>query len=675
MEPKSQPGHRLWKVSFLRDGTKETSEYFDFVIVAAGFFARPWFPQAFLPFSRYDPKAAMHPLRVLHSSEYAFDRVLSCFPSSNTAEANHLPRKRKIVVIGGSLSAVEVVSDLCININSIRPGTSSAERTPGEMERPTDIWEVVHVSPRPFWVLPRFLPHLKKSLDDTSKSPVKFLPLDLKFYDASSFRNTSSVPPSEAERFYQSNQNFRTLLGYRAHAQADLSPHLEITEENGWMWSLPWVTISDTYANFMREKRAEIVIGRITDISNDSRITLTLSPNSSLETITEVDAVISCTGYKPCLNKFLSPGILHAMEYTASPSNPDASFLPAVLPQQMFLPCSTDLPHPATTTIGFVGMYKGPYFGVIELQARYLAALFAGELEWPEQETLSKDAEAMRSIRCSREKGRIEEDGSRERRQWSWGDYMGIMKGLAERLGVVKGTPFSIKDSSASSKDELEIDPIIPAHFSSQNTGQEALESIHALRETLNSTFLSVSVFRALHGSWKVHRRIVSHLADVPGGLFEGTANFLPRRSEGDRPHEGIDRGYEYEYLYSEFGTFTLSNNPQMKLDAKKKYIYRYDEDRDVVSVWFVKRDGWTADNLFHEMTDFDGTAAPTASRSAAVCASGTRHFCGPDTYNTSYHFSFLSPGPDLESFSVRYKVEGPKKNYISEAFYERSSL
>ncbi len=670
MEHKSQSDQSLWKVSVLQDGREETSEDFDFVIVASGFFAQPWIPQLFLPFSRYEPKVTVHAPRVLHSSEYAFDRVLSLFPSANTADA---PRKRKIVVIGGSLSAVEVVSDLCININSIRPAASSAERTPGEMARPEDMsnfWEVIHVSPRPFWVLPRFLPHLKRTPGDTSStSPPKFLPLDLILYDASNLRNTpgySDAPPSEAERFYQSNANCRTLLGYTSHAQADLSPNLEITEENGWMSSPPWVTISDTYANFLKEKKAEIVIGHVTgaDIASDARITLTLTPNSSVETITEVDAIISCTGYTPSLDKFLSPEILHAMEYSmASPLNSDVTFLPAILPQQMFL-YSTGLPHPATTTIGFVGMYKGPYFGVIELQARYLAALFAGELEWPEQETLSKDAEAMRSIRRSRERGRIEDDSNKERKQWSWGDYMGVMKGLAEKLGVVEGTPFSTNNLSASPS-KSEIDPIIAAHFSGQNMSQGASKSVHALKEAVDSSFLPVSVFRALHGSWKVHRKIVSHLADVPGGVFEGTANFLPRRSEE----------YDYDYLYSELGTFTLSNNPEMKLDAKKRYIYRYEEDREVVSVWFVQGDGWTADNLFHEVTDFDGIVAPTTSRSAPVRASGTRHLCGPDSYNTSYHFSFLNSGPELESFSIRYKVEGPRKNYISEATYERAGL
>jgi len=670
VEHNLQPDQSLWKVSFLQGGGEETSADFDFVIVASGFFAEPWIPQFFLPFSRFEPKVTAHAPRILHSSEYAFDRVLSLFPSADTAHEDHLPRKRRIVVIGGSLSAVDVVSDLCININSIRPA-SSAERIPGRPEDMLNFWEVIQVSPRPFWVLPRFLPHLKRMAGDTSlTSPPKFLPLDLILYDASGLQyrppGYSDTPPSEADQFYQSNANCRTLLGYRSNAQADLSPNLEITEENGWMSSPPWVTISDTYANFMKEKKAEIVIGHVTgaDIASDAKITLTLTPNSPVETITEVDVIISCTGYTPSLDKFLSPDILHAMDYsTASSLNSDLTFLPAILSQQMFL-CSTGLPHPATTTIGFVGMYKGPYFGVIELQARYLAALFAGEVEWPEQETLSKDAEAMRSIRRSRERERVENDSNRERNQWSWGDYMGAMKGLAEQLGVVNGTPFSTNNSSASPS-KSEIDPIIPAHFSGQNMNQGALESVHSLRETLDSSFLSVSVFRALHGSWKVHRRIVSHLADVPGGVFEGTANFLPRRSEE----------YDYEYLYSELGTFTLSNNPEMKLDARKKYIYRYEEDREVVSVWFVQGDGWTADNLFHEVANFDGMAASTTTRSAPVRASGTRHLCGPDTYNTSYHFSFLNSGPELESFTIRYKVEGPRKYYISEATYERASL
>ena len=666
----SQPDRTPWKL-FLRKGGEEASEEFDFVIVASGFFARPWIPQPFIPFTtRSDSKTDRH--GVFHSSEYTFDRVISSFRS----DANRIP---KVVVIGGSLSAVEIISDICINVNSTR-SQASAQRSPATKNE----WEVIQISPRPFWILPRFLPHQRKA--QAGPSPPKFLPLDLILYDVSNRRDfhpgSSDVAPSEAERHYQINTGIRTLLGYISHAQADISPNLEITEENGWMSSSPWVTISDTYANFVREKKAEMVIGRVSGAgaSKDGRINLTLTPNSSVETIADVDAIICCTGYVPCLDEFLSPEILRAMDYTtASPSNPDVTFLPAILPQQIFL---TGLPRLATTTLGFVGMYKGPYFGVVELQARYLAALFAGELEWPKQETLSQEAEAMKSMRRSREITQLSEGGTKERKQCSWGDYMAVMKYLAEELGISAETPFSTHDSSASSS-KGEIDPIIPAHFPPQNSKQNALKSLQALTEALDSSFLSIAVFRALHGSWKVHRKIVSHLPDVSGGIFEGTANFLPRRDERNSPYSSsngtdcaISDAYDYEYLYSESGTFTLSNNPEMKLEAKKSYIYRYEEERQVVSVWFVKGgQAWTADNLFHEISDFDGVAPTISSRSASARASGSRHLCGPDTYNTSYLFSFLNSGPDLERFTIKYQVEGPRKNYVSEATYERAGL
>ena len=664
----SQPDRPPWKLFVLRNGEKEACEDFDFVIVASGFFARPWIPRPFLPFTtRSDPKMGNH--AVFHSSEYTFDRFLSGIRS----DAKHIP---KVVVIGGSLSAVEIISDICININSTRP-QASVQR--GLADARTKMCEIIHVSPRPFWVLPRFLPQRKAPADT---SPPKFLPLDLIFYDVSKRRDldpgSSGAPPSEAERYYQANTRVGTLLGYTSHAQADLSPNLEITEENGWMSSSPWVTISDTYANFVREKKAEIVIGRVSgaDVSKDGRINLTFSPNSSVETIAQVDAVICCTGYVPCLDEFLSPEILRAMEYTTASPNSDVTFLPAILPQQMFL---TGLPHMATTTMGFVGMYKGPYFGVIELQARYLAALFAGELEWPKQETLSQEAETIRLIRRSREISQFSEGGSKERKQRYLGDYVAVMNGLAKELGILEGTPFSTNDSSASSS-KGETDPIIPAHFPDPNSKQDALKSVHALTKALDSSFLSIAVYRALHGTWKVHREIVSYLPDVSGGIFEGIATFLPRRDERNNLYsydDDTDRAisdayYEYEYLYSESGTFTLSNNPEMKLEAQKSYIYRYEEDRQVVSVWFVKG-GWTADNLFHEISDFDGIASTTSPASAR--ASGSRHLCGPDTYNTSYLFSFLNSGPDLERFNIRYQVEGPKKNYISVGSYERADL
>jgi cation diffusion facilitator CzcD-associated flavoprotein CzcO len=209
VEHKSRQNQSLWKLSLLPDGGEETSEDFDFVIVASGFFARPWLPQSLLPFSSYYPKVAMQPPRVLHSAEYAFDRILSLFPCANTAHVDHSPRKRKIVVVGGSLSAVEVISDLCINNNSIRSEAPSAERNPGQTTRPVDmsnLWEIVHVVPRPFWVLPRFLPHLKRTPGDTSSSstsPPKFLPLDLLLYDVSKLRK----PPPATHILLRQKQN------------------------------------------------------------------------------------------------------------------------------------------------------------------------------------------------------------------------------------------------------------------------------------------------------------------------------------------------------------------------------------------------------------------------------------------------------------------------------------
>lgn len=66
--------------------------------------------------------------------------------------------------------------------------------------------------------------------------------------------------------------------------------------------------------------------------------------------------MIFCTGLQPSL-RFLSEEVLHLLEY-----DEQDLLQPLILHLQTW--------NPRVPNLGFVGMYRGPYFGSMELQAR-----------------------------------------------------------------------------------------------------------------------------------------------------------------------------------------------------------------------------------------------------------------------------------------------------------------
>ena len=69
-----------------------------------------------------------------------------------------------------------------------------------------------------------------------------------------------------------------------------------------------------------------------------------------------MDDVILCTGYAPRALPFLSPEALARLAFA-----PLDAFCPLLLAKLTWAP--------GTPGLAFVGMYRGPYFGIMELQA------------------------------------------------------------------------------------------------------------------------------------------------------------------------------------------------------------------------------------------------------------------------------------------------------------------
>lgn len=208
----------------------------------------------------------------------------------------------------------------------------------------------------------------------------------------------------------------------------------------------------------------------------------------------------------------------------------------------------------------------------------------------------------------------------------------------------------------------------------SSNFWSSQCSTVEASRMSVSSTHSAFSgstshpqtntrrIFDNLQGRWKVTRRIASRTSDYPSGYLEGTATFESRLPS--------DKAFSAEYLYSESGEFVTSHGLAMK--AIRKYVYRYNKTWDNITVWFVKvDDGRTVDYFFHDLCfpDFVNGRHLGADEYAAVAllASG-HHLCNKDDYAVEY--GFVSSGSMPETWTMSFKVQGPNKDYMTNATY-----
>ena len=83
----------------------------------------------------------------------------------------------------------------------------------------------------------------------------------------------------------------------------------------------------------------------------------------------------------------------------------------------------------------------------------------------------------------------------------------------------------------------------------------------------------------------------------------------------------------------------------------------------------FVKDDGLTVDYLFHNLNVTSGTQGKSQGRAGGWLGEAD-HLCVEDMYITSYEWRFSGVG--LTTFGITHKVKGPRKDYVSDTWFER---
>ena len=312
-----------WQIIYIENGQMK-EQLSQAVVVASGIFAKPYTPN--IP---------------------NLDLVAS-YTHSQYYKNNEDFCDKTVLVLGGSLSAVEVTSHIAQDAI------------------------VHHIFKEPFWIIPRYLP-------TTSANPTvnitesKFLPNDLLFYKRT-FINTSNnkvAQPSFADKCCMKNEYMENLC-----LKQQKIPNLTIKKSK--FCEPIKIAISDSYLSQVETGRIKPKEGKIIKFQENSAI---LDNGESIK----FDQLVLATGYN-CDLSFLDEKTQQILQY-----KPNNTLLPIIAYQ--------NVAHPALPNMYFIAIYKGPYFATIEYQAKYAIGLLTGKYKLPPASEIQQNMDESLVIR------------------------------------------------------------------------------------------------------------------------------------------------------------------------------------------------------------------------------------------------------------------------------------
>ncbi|KAH8660356.1 hypothetical protein BX600DRAFT_415269 [Xylariales sp. PMI_506] len=563
---KAELGSDSWTVQVRSAADNGIEEHkFDYLLVASGFFGQAVVPR-FVRGRQFD-------IPVIHSSKYRDLKSLLGDPTGKSG---------KILVVGGQMSGVEISGTIASHVSALTNLPVSLSNDGEERGR----LSVHHIIQRPSWLIP-----LLTTPKPGSKAP-PFMPLDLATYNLSNrplpLENTQHHVPVEMAR--QLNAIFRASLGTD---QSNFSSLLSIKEDD--YDDVPFITVNDPYTEFVRSGAIELSRGKLEEICGSTAI---ISPSGTK--IENVVAVVLATGFDASSSlSYLPEYIRKLVSVNACDiNNPVALGFHAAH-------------HPEIERLGFVGFYRSPYWGVMEMQSRFLTALWgAGGSSSP---TLPPALAAALKADTTITRTLALRDNPRAA-QFPMGDYLWVMDQFATALEIER-VPH-LEPMPVLPLTNREMDILTPARYPGKNLSADRREQVEAsLRQTeatvwkgvRDNGFIARAVFRSLLGEWKLDRHCFTDEGGRdhrPSALFTGTATFLMRANTlTDKKQEAEDG---LEYIYKEKGVFTDPTTGEQS-EASKTYIWRYSQIEDKLSIWQDKvavnsRDGEHSSHFLHEI-------------------------------------------------------------------------
>ncbi|MEN2991824.1 NAD(P)-binding domain-containing protein [Tistrella sp. BH-R2-4] len=312
---------------------------------------------------------------------------------------------RRVVVVGGAFSGADIAAEI----------SGCAADTVMLIRRPA--WYVPRLVPAPQAMMSHTSPALPPPRLPPSRLPPPRLPMDLVVNARAEAARARGLSPAviAAER----HAWLRGIVG----DQGLLHPLLQVPDDG----RLAPMVISDAVPDAIRSGRLRVM----TAAQFDARRMVLHDGRHDLP----VDDVIYATGYAPRL-EMLPADVRAAVGY-----DPDDRLQPVLLAQSVF---PDGIPGMA-----FVGMYRGPYFGVMDLQARWAAGVLSGRLPAPDRPAMDRAMAMERAIR-----------DQRPRPQFPHADYPDMCDALAARLDVMPDL-----DQTTTFGRFLWQGPVLPAHY------------------------------------------------------------------------------------------------------------------------------------------------------------------------------------------------------------------
>lgn len=271
---------------------------------------------------------------------------------------------------------------------------------------------VTIVASRPMWLLPRY---------------VDGVPRDLRSFTRQAHHERSDLPPAEANRL--ANRRYHALGANPGRFDPRLRLHPDSTEP-------PFALPTHRLTEWLATGQVRIVPGRVARLAGD---TVVLGDGAEVRPA----VVLWCTGYH------LDLPFLGRRERALLGFDRTDLLQPLVLHRCTF--------HPRLPGMAFVGLYRGPFFAVLELQARWAAAVLSGAVAPPDAARMRAGLAAEARIRAAR-----------PRPQFPHGDYVGLADAIATELGVLPDLAADGEHHAA-----LWQGPVLAAHYRLRGPGSD----------------------------------------------------------------------------------------------------------------------------------------------------------------------------------------------------------
>lgn len=327
----------VWRVQTIDGRGGSNDKEFDYLVVASGFFAAPRSLKQKVPEPTNGDKPSV---AAIHSSQ--FRSLEDLFPTTETAAG------KNVLLVGGGNSGGETAAAVAMQLSDAQ---WSADKARQKMYKDC---KVVHVIPRPLYALPPF--------NEYDRGSRTYVPIDFKLYDFSKRPPIDSYggqqPPEVRDMVHGALQ---TMVG---GDQSDLGTKALVSPSKGEERGTVYVALTESYAEFVRSGVIDVRSGRVIGITNGAAgaISASLKSGDRHTTIENIGAVIYATGYTPSTAlDFFSDDVKSDLQY-----DPTSSRLPLILGQWQTI-------NSKVPTAAFLGFYEGPYWPMMEMQARLTA--------------------------------------------------------------------------------------------------------------------------------------------------------------------------------------------------------------------------------------------------------------------------------------------------------------